>query len=255
MRHFSPISMSFTRIYGYIVFTFIIILVIVVKCSDPEIKEVKKEKSTELLVVNETTDSVVVYLTLGADTNYVTNVNGIYGITTTGLQGFFILAPHDTVSYTSQPKGFSGNLSFNTPPLNCPTKQFPTGINIFEFALNNNFKSIKYAQETIDISCVAGVNSRIGCQIDSLGGWNAGNGIDKFTMFENSFIYDNVGRIGVYPYGCDSCSKIYQPPICSNLLKPSEPQKQNTCNIQRDANKKGGKVYVIYKGALNGEIN
>ena len=126
---------SFTRIYGYIVFTFIIILVIVVKCSDPEIK-VKKEKSTELLVVNETTDSVVVYLTLGADTNYVTNVNGIYGITTTGLQGFFILAPHDTVSYTSQPKGFSGNLSFNTPPLNCSTKQIPTGINIFEFALN-----------------------------------------------------------------------------------------------------------------------
>jgi hypothetical protein len=245
---------NFTRIYGYIVFIFIIILVIVIKCSEPE-KKKETIKSTELLVVNETNDSVLVFLTIGSDTNYVTNVLGIYGIKTNGLQGSFILAPNDTVSYISGEKGFSGNLSFNTPPLNCPTNEFPLGINIFEFSLNNNFKGILYPQETFDISCVAGVNCRIGCTFDSLAYWTAGNGIKRFGAIENSFIYDNVGKIGVYPYGCDSCSQIYQPPICENYLKPSEPQKQNTCNIQRDANKKGGKVYVIYKGVLNGEIN
>lgn len=212
----------------------------------------KNYNATELCIVNDTKDSVVVYLTLGADTNYVNNVNGIYGIKSFGLQGNFILPPNDTVFYKSpENKGFGGNLSFNTTPQNCPIKDFPMGINIFEFALNNNFKGTKDAQETIDISCVAGVNCKIGCKVDSLS-WNAGNGINNFGYFENSYIYDNVGRLGVYPVGCDSCSKIYQPPICNNPIKPSEPQKTNTCNIQRDATKKGGRIYVIYKGELKG---
>lgn len=243
--------MSFTKIYGYIVLLFIIILAIVVKCSEPNNENLGN--STQVAIVNETNDTTIVYLTLGADTNYVNNVNGIYGITTTGLQGSFLLAPKDTVYYTSPySKGFSGNLSFNTPPMNCRDSLFPDGINIFEFSLNNNFKGLQSPQETIDISCVAGVNCRIGCKIDSLDYWNAGNGIKGFGYFENSYLYDNVDRLGVYPVGCDSCSKIYQPPICPNPLKTSQPQSKNICNIQRDANKRGGTIYVIYKGSIKG---
>ena len=251
MRFFNPLESmsSFTKIYGYIILLFVIIIGIVLECSSPN---VEKSNSTRLAIINETDDTTIVYLTLGADTNYVTDVNGIYGITTTGLQGSFLIIPKDTVYYTSpKEKGFSGNLSFNTPPMNCRDSLFPNGINIFEFTLNNNFKGVLYAQETIDISCVAGVNCKIGCEIDSTSGWNAGNGIVGFGYFQNSYLYDNLDRIGVYPVGCDSCSKIYQPPICPNPLSPSQPQSKNTCNIQRDANKKGGTVFVIYKGILN----
>lgn len=210
------------------------------------------ENNTELLVVNGTDSSVVVYLTLGADTNYVTNVNGIYGITSNGLQGSFILGANDTVSYTSIcGKGFNGNLSFGGAPNNCPdTVAFPLGMNIFEFALNNNFAGIPNAQETIDISCVSGVNCKITCNL-SENNWNAGGDTSKFTSFGNSYLYDNVGRVGVFPFGCDSCILIKNPPTCLNK-KFSEPQKKSICQVMRDATKKGGDIYVIYGGVING---
>lgn len=211
-------------------------------------------ENTTLFLINQSKDSVTVYLTLGSDTDYVTNVFGIYGIADSGLQGSFQLAPNDTVYYTSpKSKGFAGNLSFDTPPLNCADTVFPLGVNVFEFALNNNFASVKDAQETIDISCVAGVNCKIGCKVDTLS-WNDGS-TNQFTYFENSFIYDNVGRRGVYPVGCDDCTASVSPPVCPKPLKPSQPQSNSICNIQRDASKKGGKVFVFYKGKLKGEIN
>lgn len=212
------------------------------------------ENNTELLVVNGTDSSVVVYLTLGADTNYVTNVNGIYGITSNGLQGSFILGANDTVSYTSIcGKGFNGNLSFGGAPNNCPdTVAFPLGMNIFEFALNNNFAGIPNAQETIDISCVSGVNCKITCNISDKN-WNAGD-TTGFTTIENSYLYSNTYRIGVFPFGCDSCTVIKNPPVCPNHKKFAQPQSKNICNVQRNATLKGGKLYVVYGGVLNGEI-
>jgi len=210
--------------------------------------------NTELCIVNSTDDSVIVYLTLGSDTNYVTNVNGIYGITETGLQGCFVIAPNDTVSYKSPcNKGFNGNLAFGTAPNNCPdTTLYPNGMNIFEFALNNNFNGIQNAQETIDISCVSGVNCKIGCNFSNRN-WNAGD-TTGFASIENSYIYDNVGRVGVFPYGCDSCTVIKNPPICPNHKKFSQTQRKNICNVQRNATLKGGKLYVTYNGVLSGEI-
>jgi hypothetical protein len=215
---------------------------------------VDDNKNTEVLVINETKDTVCAYLTLGSDTNYVTNVNGIFGITLSGLQGFFFLAPNDTVSYKSPVgKGFSGNITFGTPPINCPdTLEFPYGINIFECSLNNGFASVPNAQETIDISCVSGVNSKIACSVSD-SNWNAGDTVGVMA-FENSYIYDNVGRIGVYPFGCDTCTGSKAPPVCVPARKYSQPQSKSICNVQRDATKKGGKVIVKYKGVLNGEI-
>lgn len=210
--------------------------------------------NTELFVVNQTKDSVLVYLTLGADTNFVTNVNGIFGITATGLQGSFILAPNDTVSYQSAGKGFGGNITFGTPPVNCPdTNLFPFGINLFEFSLNDSFAGTNHAQETVDISCVSGVNSKITCNLSDAD-WNDGDSTGIQT-FENSFLYDNVFRIGVFPFGCDSCTVIKNPPVCTGHKPFSQPQKKSICNIQRDAGKKWGKVYVQFGGYLKAEIN
>lgn len=212
-------------------------------------------KNTALYVVNNTEDSMVVFLTVGADTNYITDVNRIFGIKTDGMQGSFILNAHDTLYYTSPyGKGFNGNICFVTAPVNCAdTIIYPFGINIFEFALNNNFKGIANAQETIDISCVSGVNSKIVCNL-SEDNWNVGSDVTKFKSFKNLFIYDNVGRTGVFPYGCDSCTVIKNPPVCLNHKKYSQTQKKNICNVQRDANKKGGKVYVVFSGVIKEEI-
>jgi hypothetical protein len=214
-----------------------------------------ENKNTEVFVINQSKDTVVVFLTIGADTNFVTDVNGIFGITTNGLQGSFILNPNDTVSYQSPcGKGFGGNITFGTAPVNCPdTNLYPYGINLFEFALNDNFVGTSDAQETVDISCVAGVNSRIICNLSDAN-WNDGDSTGIKT-FENSYLYDNVFRIGVFPFGCDSCTVIKNPPACAGHKPFSQPQKKNICNVQRDADKNGGSVYVQFGGYLKGEIN
>lgn len=218
-------------------------------------KQTCENNNTELLVVNNTSEGVDVYLTIGSDTNYVINVNGIYGIQDSGKKGYFHLKAHDTVSYKSPiGKGFNGNLAFGDYANNCPdTVKYPFGMNIFEFAINNNFPSTPNAQETIDISCVAGVNCKITCNLSNKN-WNAGDTLG-FTSFENSYIYNNTYRIGVFPYGCDSCTVIKNPPICPNTKKFAQPQRRSICNVQRNATLKGGKIFVVYGGVLKSEIN
>lgn len=213
-----------------------------------------KSTNTSVCVVNETDSAVTVWLTFGADTNYLTDVYGVFGIITSGMQGSFVLNAKDTAFYSdgSTKKGFSGNITFNTPPLNCPdTNLFPNGINIFECSLNNNF--IQYAQETVDISCVSGVNSKIGVQLTS-DNWTSADTVG-IKSFENSFLYSNTFRYGVFPFGCDSCTVIVAPPICEGHKKFAQPQRRSICNIQRSAALSGGKVIVSYKGELKGEAN
>ena len=77
------------------------------------------------------------------------------------LQGWFLLANGATKAYVPPPgQGISGNFAFGSPPLNCPTDEFRNGINLAEFILNNSFQGFG-AQETIDVSCVAGANALI----------------------------------------------------------------------------------------------
>jgi hypothetical protein len=221
-------------------------------CSKKAKVQALQPNRTTLYVVNGTSDSVLVCLTLGADTSDVNSVSGIFGITQTGLQGCFTLAPNDTVYYQSIGKGFDGNLSFGGLPNNCPdTTLFPFGMNIFEFNLNDNAYTPN-GQETLDNSCVAGVNCKIICNMSDTN-WNDGDstGIQKF---ENSYLYSNTYRIGVFPYGCDSCTVSVAPPDCPNHKKYAQPQKKNICNIQRNATLSGGSVYVVYAGVLNGEV-
>lgn len=149
-------------------------------------------------------DSVLTYLTLGADTNFITNVNGIFGISDSGLQGSFWMHKDSVYVYDYSGKGLSGNFSFNTPPLNCPTTAFPTGNNLFEVTLNNA-GTVSKAQETVDISCVAGINALGKYELTGGGDWIAGG--NSVNSFANAEIYQNVDSVGVFPFGCDDCTK------------------------------------------------
>lgn len=204
--------------------------------------------NTEMRVVNETSDSVLMYLTLSGypapqDTLYVQNVNGIFGCTQTGLQGSYYLKAGDSVSYTSS-LYFSGNISFGVTPMNCPDSTWKTGMNLFEFNLNE-------PQESIDISCMAGVNSIM--RVDLIGGpaWPANIYADP-RVLQNDSMYKNTGRVGVYPYGCTDCTDTNGRQACQT---PSEtPNVNPICNPTRAKGDKGGIVRVAFKGYTNWQI-
>jgi hypothetical protein len=207
-------------------------------------EEVSETETTLIGVTNSSDSAVTAYLTLNVGDNFVDNVNGIFGISSEkNLQGSFTLNPKDTLWYESS-KIMSGNLTFNNPPLNCPV-----GITQYEFTLNN-FGSAPKAQETIDISCVAGV-STIG-KFSVFGGGKWTNGVDttSVTEFQNNVLDKNTNVTGVYPYGCTNCTFSHNPPKCvdTSKVKPSD---KPICNVQRSANESGGKVLVVYMSKID----
>jgi len=216
--------------------------------KEPVIVPVIAPDTTEFVLVNNTKDCVLVYLTLSGypatDTVHVKNVHGIFGITDSGLVGSFYLPSKDTVSYKSL-KWFSGNVSFGGQPINCFSASWPTGVNPFEFNLNNN-------QESIDISSIAGINCLL--SVDLLGGpkWLASPLYPDVRSFYNDSLYKNTGLVGVYPYGCTNCTDTAGRQPCQ---VPSEtPNKNPICNPTRAAGVHGGKVIVTFKGYTNFEI-
>ena len=203
------------------------------------------DKSTTLELENTSSlDSVLTYVTLSDEAGFEDNVKGIFGIADSGLQGSFYLHTDSVYSYTST-KPISGNITFNSPPINCPTDDFPTGTNEFEFTLNN-YGTVDKAQETIDISNVAGVNALGGYKMTGGGAWIAGG--DTILLFEVYPMYQNVGRAGVFPFRCDDCVASVNPPKCTDTLSPSKPQKKHICNVSRDAKQSGGKVHITFTG-------
>ena len=88
--------------------------------------------NTGFEIVNTTKDSVLMNLTINkpADSTWVQNVDGIFGINSSQLRGTVWVQPNDTLTYNPT-LSFSGNVSFGTPPQNCPTDQFVNGINLF----------------------------------------------------------------------------------------------------------------------------
>ncbi len=231
-----------------------------VSCMYNETEQIEDElviiENTSLCVINNSKDTTIVYLTLGSigDTNYVQSTLGIFGIDTSAVQGSFTLLPNDTLIYMSPiGKGFNGNLSFGTPPINCPdTVHYPKGINIFEFTLNNNFDI--NSQETIDISCVSGVNCYIVLSMIGGGLWNDGK--DTLSFFGNNDLHKNTGLSGVFPFGCDSCVGItLHTPYCVGHKPYATPQKTKICNVQRNYTANGGIVLVRFSGYSNNLTN
>lgn len=208
--------------------------------------EDSRVKNTELKLVNSSNDTVLVYVTLSGyagkeKKEFVQNVDGIFGMTQTGLVGNFSLAPNDSVSYTSKLR-FSGNLSFGTQGLNCPDSTWSTGVNLFEFNVNE-------PQESIDISCIAGVNSIIG--VDLIGGpdWVATPSFPNVRHMQNDSMNKNTNLVGVYPYGCTNCTNTQGKQSCQS---PSEtPDSTAICNPTRATNKRGGTVRVNFIGYTN----
>jgi len=203
---------------------------------------------TALKIKNTSDKDLLVYLTLGSyPEGHVQDVNGIFGISSDNpLQGSFTLTPNEKLEYTCPAElALSGNFAFGTPPLNCPTDQFPDGINLFEFTLNNA-KTGTGEQETVDISCVAGANCLVRASLAGGGKWNASPLHPDVAEFENSEVYDNHGRVGVYPYGCDGCTEIKSPPECPDHPAYALPQEHPICNVQRPAEDAGGFVFVEF---------
>ena len=205
--------------------------------------------STELEIVNGTDEDVTVWITLGATPGCLQDVSKIPFITDvlSPLVGSFVLPAKSSVGpYAPSNLGFNGNVSFNAQPLNCPNEQFPDGVNLFEFVLNNSFQS-GIPQETVDISCVAGANCFIRGELSGKT-WNAGPTEPSVTKIENGELYDNTGRVGVYPFLCDDCTASVAPPACPTPKAPATPQANAICNVQRDAKNAGGLVKVTYLG-------
>lgn len=206
------------------------------------------QDTTQIRVINESQDSALMFLTLSGypypqDTLFIQNVNGIFNCTQSGLQGSTWIAPGDTLTYTPT-LSLSGNISFATPPLNCPTAQFPTGMNLFEFNLNE-------PQESIDISCMAGVNCIM--RVNLIGGpdWPA-NIIKNPRTIQNDSMYHNSNRVGVYPYGCTNCTDTAGRQPCQ--FPTDTPNKFPICNPTRAKNQHGGIVQVSFLGYTNTQI-
>ncbi len=215
---------------------------------------------TTLALRNSSGADVAVFLTLGAVAGCVASIGDVPPIMSpalpidksNNLQGSFTLKSGATVSFlTPVGVGISGNFAFGTPPLNCATTQFPSGINLAEFILNNGFQT-GIPQESLDISAVAGVNSWLEFGLTGGGAWNAGSDHPNIASFENKKIGDNVGQIGVFPYACDNCTSSDHPPQCAappvGTPNPPVPQKEKICLVQRDASQAGGTVLVTFNG-------
>lgn len=221
--------------------------------SCTEVEVIQVSSPTQMTVYNHSKDTVLVYLTLGTTWGCVPNVTSVPWVQDTvagqrGLQGTFTLAPGDsTVPFNGMGLGFNGVLSFNFAPDNCPSPSYTNGINQFEFIINNGFQPGN-PQETIDISCVHGVNGVIRVNMSD-SNWNAGPTIPMIQSFANTMDKTQIGIAGVFPYGCDWCDSIHSPPSCIPLPQPV--QKAAICNVQRNANQNGGRIQVIYLGAVN----
>ena len=219
--------------------------------------------TTTLECYNETATTVTVWLTLGDVAGCVEHVLDVRITHPAGrgapyrvpvalsnrLQGWFGALPHTTYTLTApSPLGISGNISIGTPPINCPTPDFPHGVNLAEFILNNGFQT--NGQETTDISCVCGANSRLQIKL-SASDWSANGGaMPSIGTIVNGTWDDNTGRVGVFPYGCDDCTSSVSPPICIGL-QPSFANAYPICTVQRPAlYNAGGTVEITYRGAL-----
>lgn len=209
----------------------------------------KKLERTELAVTNGSEDTILVYLTLNNDADYLGNVNGVFGIKSTNkLQGSFTLKPHDTAYYTSS-MPMSGNISFVKAPMNCP---FEASTTLFEFNVNN-YGTAKDAQETMDISCVAGVNTIGRFEVSGGGAWVDGLS-DTITSIQNDSLYKNFGISGVYPYGCTNCINHDGMEDCKGHPKYAKPNTHHICNVQRYAKLSGGRMVITYLKSISYDL-
>jgi len=206
---------------------------------------------THLKLSNNSPQPVLAYITLGAtpgcvqDVALLTVTDGIVINRLYPLMGNFILPATTTVTIAApEGLGFNGNFSFGTPPLNCPCPDWPEGVALAEFIINNGFQV--GGQETVDISCVCGANAYLGFDLSS-DDWTTNGGMIQVKKIRNATRYENTGLVGVYPYGCDNCTSSDAPPSCVGK-QPQNANAEPICNVQRPAGSSGGVVHVVFEG-------
>ncbi len=258
-------------------------------------------QTTGVTLQNKDNKPVKIFFTLGVVTGCESNVQAIFptmqlntpGVTTIG---YVTLNPKgtagDSISSTSA-SCYSGSFSAESVRINCSTDKFPNGQSLAEFIVNNGFQAGS-PQETVDISCVAGSNAIWKFDLDG-GQSNWTVTTDTRTTpattkvvksMQNNDIYDNVGDIGVFPFGCTNCTNNLGVPCCappatagSNMnsanppgceqqgsgvsfppppstnWNPNPPQYTTCnptwapiCNVQRPASCNGGVITISYMG-------
>jgi hypothetical protein len=206
---------------------------------------------TKIKLTNQNAKDVLTYITLGATAGCIVDVEKIIFsekvelTKVADLMGHFILKGNSSI-YLEAPnnEGFNGNISFNTPPMNCKSAELPNGMNVAEFIVNNGFQGLN-SQETIDNSCVAGANAKIKFSMDA-DDWTTDSGTVNVSEFENNEWDKNTNVIGVFPYGCDNCTASVSPPSCIGK-QPQFVSSRPLCNVQRSAeNNKGGTVEIAF---------
>lgn len=209
-------------------------------------------KITTTIVKNFSKSTVTLWLTLGESPQFVSSVKSVSPqfkpVSGSPRQGSMELGPNAQIQYTPpEDLGFNGNFCFGSMPTNCAPEEFPTGINLAEFNLNEQSEN---GFEAIDISGVAGTNAYISFSMEEGGEWTAGPA-GLVSEFSNAPIGENVGRTGVYPYSCETCTAVGEP-VCSSPPKgapnPPVPQKTAICNVQRPQVEMGGIVTISFKG-------
>jgi len=208
---------------------------------------------TRLEVVNGTSSNVTVWLTLstggGIEVKELDKLHsGItpapWGITAepdNPFQGSFTLPANASVS--AWPGYFNGNLAFGALPTSgCPSQQWPQGINIFEFNLNTG------GDESIDISCINGVNALLTVSMEGGGVWTV-TGSQTATSFQNFPLGQNSNVVGVYPANCPGCTVAGPTPQACPGGSPvpvESPSASSICQLDRTQN--GGTVTVTFTG-------
>ena len=238
------------------------------------------QSNTKLLVHNSTTQNgVQSCITIPASSFCGSNTISQFSVTKGGnpvtltqinkLQGWFAFDSGDTVEIKCSAGPCLGgvNVSFLAPP-QCPCSTgcqgftpfvpgpaVPNGVNQAEVTLNPGGTN----QESCDISCNSGANTKI--QIITSGGpyWNlpGGSTTAAFSIANNSVdvankVDNNCNLLGVLAYGLSTCNA--GPASCPAPGGPfCTTNNADTCIIQRSAVNGGfgGTVTINYLGQLS----
>jgi hypothetical protein len=147
---------------------------------------------------------------------------------------------------------FAATISFGSPPLNCPTADFPCATNLAEFNVNGK------GNDDLDISEVSGANAKIQYSLSGGSWWDGFNPVPNNTFGTDGTLVRSapLDAPGVYPWGCDNCIVRCQPgqDFCSQNGHPNN--MQGPCNAKANCDvvppgggHAGGTVTITYLGA------
>jgi hypothetical protein len=227
-------------------------------CFIPGFHPIPGGTGTNLVVKNNTDSPVPVLITLGAGygINSVTQLPASWHITPhpdgTNLKGSFTLPANSSVAFNSGANSFSGNVAFGPTfaAMGCGGSAcYPNATNLAEFTLN-------YPGETVDISCVNGVNAFISYQLSGGATWTDNVSPAAVSSFANKAMGQNANIPGVYGWQATTCTGNPNPPnptadcpAPNDAPGASELSSAESCNVQRKGDAPfGGTVTIIFNG-------